>query len=253
MGRLIAIDAGNSEIVAAVYNGDEREAILRTPLDSSWDEWLVSFVDDQREMGEVAIGVASVQQGVSEAIPDLIPDAHRIDATNAKIKLDVEMPGEVGADRIANAYGANFLHKGENCIIVDVGSAISFDAIKEGAFIGGAIAPGLTMMAHSLHSGTSLLPYIEVHRPREKISRSTTGNLTLGIYSMALGGIARTLDVMKEELPDAVTIATGGSIGELGDSELAEDLSQIVDHLEPELTLIGIREILSDFLDSEGA
>jgi type III pantothenate kinase len=151
------------------------------------------------------------------------------------IRLDVDEPERVGADRVANALGAHLAYPGP-AIVVDFGTATTFDVIADdGAFLGGAIAPGVEAAAASLFSRTALLPRIAFGFPDSVIGRTTVENLQIGLYH----GAALMVDGLVERIraewePSARVVATGG---------LAERFAgrcASVDVVDPDLTLKGI-------------
>lgn len=151
------------------------------------------------------------------------------------IRLAVEEPERVGADRVANALGAHLAYPGP-AIVVDFGTATTFDVVDDdGAFLGGVIAPGIEAAAASLFSRTALLPRIALAFPESAIGRTTVENLQIGIYHGATlqvdGLVAR---IRAEWEPGARVIATGGLAGQLAPHCVS------VDVVDPDLTLKGI-------------
>lgn len=151
------------------------------------------------------------------------------------IRLDVEVPGEVGADRIANTLAAHLAHPGP-AIVVDLGTATNLDVVSaDGAFLGGIIAPGIEMQAASLPAGTALLPRVAVDFPPTFIGRSTATNMQIGVYHGATVLIDGFVERIREEWEsDARVIATGGLAGPIA----ARCAS--VDRVDPDLTLKGV-------------
>jgi type III pantothenate kinase len=151
------------------------------------------------------------------------------------IRLAVDEPARVGADRVANALGAHLEYPGP-AIVIDFGTATTFDVVADdGAFLGGAIAPGIEAAAASLFSRTALLPRIALGFPASSIGRTTVENLQIGVYHgatvMVDGLVAR---IRAEWEPGARVIATGGLA-----AQLAPHCGS-VDVVDPDLTLKGI-------------
>ena len=151
------------------------------------------------------------------------------------IRLAVEEPDRVGADRVANALGAHLAYPGP-AIVIDFGTATTFDVVaSDGAFLGGAIAPGIEAAAASLFSRTALLPRIALRFPESSIGRTTVENLQIGVYLgatvMVDGLVAR---IRAEWEPGARVIATGGLAGQLAPH------CESVDVVDADLTLKGI-------------
>jgi type III pantothenate kinase len=147
-----------------------------------------------------------------------------------------EAPREVGADRIVNAVAAFELYGGP-CIVVDFGTATTFDAISaRGEYLGGAICPGITISAEALFQRAAKLPRVDIARPKMVIGRTTVTSMQAGLYYGYLGLVEGLVARMRDELGGSPqVIATGGQAGLL----LAG--SSLVDHLDPWLTLIGLR------------
>jgi type III pantothenate kinase len=144
-------------------------------------------------------------------------------------------PKEVGPDRIANAVGAYDLYGGP-CVVVDMGTATTFDAIsKDGEYLGGAIAPGLAISLDALFHHAAALRRVELVEPRSVIGKSTVESIQSG----TLYGFAAQVDGMCErfqaELGPSAVVATGGLC------EIIAPLSKSIEHHEPWLTLHGLR------------
>lgn len=144
-------------------------------------------------------------------------------------------PKEVGADRVANAVGAFDLYGGP-CVVVDLGTATTFDAISAaGEYLGGAITPGVAISLEALFQHAAALRRVELVAPRAAIGRSTAESIQSGtLYGFAaqVDGLCRRI---ATELGPATVVATGGL------SELVAPHAELIDHVEPWLTLHGLR------------
>jgi type III pantothenate kinase len=152
------------------------------------------------------------------------------------IKLDVEEPMSVGADRIVNTLAARELYH-RDTIVVDLGTATTFDCItKEGVFKGGVISPGLLTGIDWLASRTAKLPRVELTPPPAVIGRRTETCIQSGIFYQAIDSIDGMVQRLREEWdrPDAYVVATGGFANTIG-PHLAT-----IDRIEPFLTLFGL-------------
>jgi type III pantothenate kinase len=171
----------------------------------------------------------------------LEPGAH----TGMPIRYD--NPREVGADRIANAVGAFDLHGGP-AIVVDLGTATTFDAIsREGEYLGGAISPGIEISMEALFAHAAALPKVELIEPRNVIGRSTVESMKSGAvygYAALVDGLCRRFE---DELGPSKIIATGGLSG------LITHLSQAIRFHEPWLTLHGLRLVYGRNVDGTEA
>jgi len=150
-----------------------------------------------------------------------------------------ENPQEVGADRIVNGVAA-FERFKSAIIVVDFGTATTFDAISsKGEYMGGAIAPGLSISAEALFERAARLPRVDIRRPPKVIGRNTIHSLQSGLFHGYIALVQGILDRMRQEMGEKVrTIGTGGLI-----AALEAELRAVLDDLDPNLTLEGLRII----------
>ena len=226
---LLAIDIGNTNVTLGLVEGGALIATRRagTPRTTTTDEMellLVGLVGlDGRSLDAVtAVAVASV-------VPALTTMAERVAARRGigvlvatagtvPLAIRVERPGEVGPDRLVNALAAQRLY-GTPAVVVDLGTATTFDCVgPDGAYVGGAIAPGLELGLEALAARTARLPRIELRTPDRAIGRDTVSAMQsgaiLGYQALATGLLARMRAELAEQAgvaPEAVhTILTGG-------------------------------------------
>lgn len=198
--RLGVIDVGNSRTKRAVFDGSR----LR-PFSGTVEGWI-----------GVRVGKGSVPKGTRLLGRDFPP----------LVQNRALHPETVGADRLAQASAA-WARTGKACVVVSMGTAITIDVInRRGDFVGGLIAPGLRLMARSLHEHTALLPEIEPVRMRSPLGRHTEDAIRAGV-SFAAEGLIR----------GAVSRAQGRVFGTGGDAPLYRDL---FDLLVPDLALEGV-------------
>ena len=154
------------------------------------------------------------------------------------VSIHMDNPREVGPDRIANAAAAHHLYTGPT-IIVDVGTATTFDVVsKEGAFMGGAIATGINTVAEALFRRTAALPRVELVAPKRAIGTNTITAMQSGIVFGYTGLIEGIVARIQRELDEkAKVVATGGY------AELMATETDVIDIINPHLTLIGLRLI----------
>jgi type III pantothenate kinase len=269
MSVLLAIDVGNTETVIGLFSlgpGDEpppgaRPAPPVTPEPAGLSHhWRLSTVDDRTEdehallvselldldgmdVSEVVSGIA-----VTSSVPRVTTALRRMASRWFDVPCVVLEPGvrsgmpilydnpkEVGADRIANAIGAFDLYGGP-CIVVDLGTATTFDAISDhGEYLGGAIAPGIAISMDALFHHAAALRRVELVEPRNVIGKSTVESIQSGVlygYAEQVDGMCRRF---MEELGRSAVVATGGL------AEVVAPLSAAVEHREPWLTLHGLR------------
>jgi type III pantothenate kinase len=160
------------------------------------------------------------------------------DRTDTGLRICYDNPHEVGADRIVNGVAA-FQKYGGPCVIVDLGTAITFDAISANAeYLGGIICPGLGIAVEGLFLKAARLPMVDVRQPEKLIGTNTVGSIQSGLYYGAIGmidGIAERL--IAEMGPDTHVVATGGQ------AHLLTSGSRYLKTLDEDLTLEGLQMI----------
>jgi type III pantothenate kinase len=250
MMRLVA-DVGNTETVVGLFpeGSLEPEGHWRyaTPLPRTSDELallLRSFLmaggfDPTKVTGAVVGSVVPAQtELLRAALGGLIPGEVRVlsSADELPIRLDVDSPRTVGADRIANTLAAAHLY-GRDTIVVDLGTATTYDCITaDGVFLGGVIAPGLQAGQEWLGGRTAMLPRVELARPERVIGRRTETCLQSGIFYSAVDAVDGIVGRIRDEWerPEVLVVATGGYAGVLAPH------SRTVEKVEPWLTLVGL-------------
>jgi len=248
---LLAIDVGNTNITLGFWDGSvwRKQWRLRTVHDKTVDEYGV-YLETLLRFAELSNQVTATV--LSSVVPPLTGTFINVCKdylgrqplmvnyqTDTGIRIVTDNPAEVGADRIVNAVAAYHLHKG-NSIIIDMGTATTFDAISEAAELHGvAIAPGLGLAAGALSSHAAQLGTVALEAPPKAIGKNTIhamqSGLIFGYAALIDGMVAR----FKTELddPNAMVIGTGGLITRITPHATSINL------VEPWLTLIGLREI----------
>jgi len=159
-------------------------------------------------------------------------------AKNSGMPVRYDPPSDVGADRIVNGVAA-FERYGGPCVVVDFGTATTFDAIsREGEYLGGVICPGVQVSAEALFARAARLPRVEISRPEKVVGTSTVASIQSGLYFGYVGLVDGILRRMIAELGEGTrVIATGGLASLIGKGT---DLIEVID---PDLTLEGLRLI----------
>ena len=154
------------------------------------------------------------------------------------VRIRFDNPREVGSDRIVNAAAANSLYS-KPVIVVAMGTATVFDTLsKEGDYLGGAVAPGIAIAAEALFTRTAALPRVELVRPQHVIGTSTVSAIQSGLIYGYAGLIEGIVTRIQEELGEKATVvATGGY------AEMIARETKVIDKVNPDLTLIGLRPI----------
>lgn len=251
---LLAVDVGNTNLTIGLVRDGRVAAVRRaaTPGGASADELellLAGLVglDDASLDGLTAVACASVVPSLTAALE--VVSARRglpclvAGAGTVPIAIRVDRPSEVGADRLVNALAAQRLH-GAPAVVVDFGTATTVDAIAaDGAYVGGAIAPGLELGLEALAARTAKLPRIELRAPDRAIGRDTVSAMqagaVLGHQALAAGLLAR----VRRELADGAGIPPGDVrailTGGLSAAPWVRGLEGI-DAIDPDLTLKGL-------------
>ena len=249
---ILVCDVGNSETTLGVYEEDTLRAHWRimTDVPRTADEFGLLLrqilIDDGINPTHIAgAAIASVVPRVTAPLvtacktwlqerPVVVVDGR----SELPIKLDVEEPLTVGADRIVNTLAASRLFK-RDAIVVDLGTATTFDCITaDGVFLGGVIAPGVLVMLETLVRRTAKLPATELVLPKHVIGRRTEECIRAGVMYGAADSIDGLVRRIKGEWPRPAmpfVIATGGL------SETFEPLCRELDQIDPYLTLRGLQ------------
>lgn len=244
---LLAIDVGNTQLVAGVWDGASWRAVWRrgTVLSETEDElaaWLKSMFDlaslPFRVEGVVVGSVAPALNAALErmAVKWLGVAAVFLEAgPELGLSVQYDPPTAVGADRIANALAAR-ASLSAPIVIVDFGTATTFDAIsRDGSYVGGAIMPGIEIATKALVGMTAKLPQFELRVPERAIGRNTIESLQAGTMLGYAGAIDVVIAKMEQELGgNATAIATGGLGG------LFIGVCQRLAQYLPNLTLDGL-------------
>ena len=248
---LLAVDIGNTNITVGIFQGEKLRATWRLAPDVNRlaDEYGVLMMSLLSQEG---LSKSDVDAAVmSSVVPDLEPVFEQacgryfnvtplVVGTGVRTGLRIlyDSPRDVGADRVADAVAAIHLY-GPPLVLVDLGTAAVFDAIsKEGDYLGGAIAPGLTIAAEALFRRAAKLYRVELARPKTAIGRNTVGAVQAGLIFGYVGLIEGIVARFKEELGgEAKVVATGGW------AELLAPETTVIDVVDPNLTLTGLRII----------
>lgn len=250
---LLAIDIGNTNITLGVWNGRSwpHKWRLLTNQGKTADEYGIELKALLRDVGLVAsiddVIMASVVPALSLTFSQVSETYLRLPLLEVSISLDLGLairtddPSAVGADRLVNAVAASHLYAGPS-IIIDMGTATKFDVVAaDRAFLGGVIAPGLGLAADALSSRAAKLSHVALEAPPQTIGRNTVHAMQSGLifgYVSLIEGIVQRL---RREHPDQdqplTILGTGGLI------DLITPHTNIIDYVDPWLTLTGLRLI----------
>lgn len=250
----LCLDAGNSQLFGGIYHNNE--IILRfrkrSGRGSSSDEFGIFLINvmtanglDPKEVREIAI--CSVVPEMNYSLINACEKYFKINPFFLKagiksgLQIKYKNPVEVGADRIATAIAGIEKHPGRNLIVVDLGTATTFDAVTANKeYLGGAIVPGIRISMETLEERTAKLPKVEILKPQEVCGRSTVESIQSGLYYGTLGILRElsyqfTKNCFNGDTP--LIIGTGGF------STLYKD-TDFFDEIYPNLVLEGIYKAL---------
>ena len=245
---LLVLDVGNTNTVVGLFAGADLVSHWRlsTQADRTADEvgmWLRQLLAwqgvDPRELVGVAVG--SVVPPMDPRLRDGIlryldlPAFFIEPGIRTGMPLRVDAPQELGADRLCDAVAAYEMYGGP-CVVIDFGTAVTWEVVSaDGEYLGGAIAPGPGVTSEALASRTAKLPRVALAPPPRVIGKGTVDSIQSGLFYGYLGLVEGVTTRILAELGEAEVIATGG---------FADDISRhtaIIRHVEPDLTLYGLR------------
>jgi len=249
---LLAIEQGNTNTLFAVHDGESWVARWRagTEPTRTADEYAV-WLGHLLAMGGMtfsAFDACIVSSVVPQSIFNLRNLSRRYlnvepmivgETVDLGIEVRIQKPSEAGADRLVNAIGAHITYGGA-LLVVDSGTATTFDVVAEdGAFEGGAIAPGINLSMQALHEAAARLPRIAIRKPSHVIGTDTVEAMQAGVFwgyvSLIEGLVAR----MKAEFGRPMAVVGTGGV-----ASLFEGATDAIDHFDPDITLIGLLEIV---------
>jgi type III pantothenate kinase len=246
---LLAIDAGNSNLKFGVFRGVDLVANWRLITDHSKTaqeqgaELLHLFeltgIDPK---GIEGVAIASVVPPLNEALILMVQECFGLTplfvdhTSDTGLKILYDSPSQLGADRIVDAVAAVAKY-GAPCIVVDFGTATTFNAVNAAReYLGGVIAPGVVISAEALFSRTSQLPRVEIKQPEKVIATSTFEAIQSGLYYGYVGLVDRVLEKMIAEMDSTPrVIATGGMARPIAAA------SRFIESVDMTLTLDGLR------------
>lgn len=242
---LLTVDIGNTSIKVGVFEDNAllEEFRIASDKDLSQDEYEVLLKTLLKPFKITGCIIGSVVEELNEKFKRAVKNVFNIDAMfltneiNIGLKIKLQNPKEAGADRIANACAA-YINYDKPCIVIDFGTAISFDIVNsDGEFIGGVIAPGLKLQMNALNKFTSKLPKIEVAISPTAIGNNTTDAILSGVIRGTACMIDGLIKQCEAELGEkAVILATGGYSG-----LISNYLEKPFDYINPTLTLEGLK------------
>jgi type III pantothenate kinase len=245
---LLAIDAGNTNIVFAVHDGEniraEWRAVTKTARTSDeYAVWLSQLLTLE------GLSFADLTDAIiATVVPATLFDLRALCRTYLKcepiiidstldlgIGINADRPSAVGVDRLCNAVAAHERYKGA-VIVVDFGTTTNFDIVAEnGDFDGSVLAPGANLSVEALHQAAAMLPRVAIHRVQKVIGRDTVPAMQSGIYWGYVGLIGGLIERIKAEYGRPMTVVGTGGLAHLFKPDIPA-----IDHIDPDLTVRGI-------------
>ena len=248
---LLVIDVGNTNTVLGVFEGKKLRVQWRltTSRAQTADEYGILtrnlfLLEGLKPEAVGAIMIASVVPPLNGILKEMTAKYFGMEAvflgpgTRTGMAIHYDPPHDVGADRIANSVGA-FVKYGGPCIVVDFGTAITFDVVSEqGDYLGGVIAPGIGIASEALFQRAARLPRVEIREPQKVIGGNTVSSMQAGLFYGAVGMMDGILDRLCAQLGATPhVVATGGQ------AELVSAASKYKPPVDAALTLEGMRII----------
>ncbi len=220
----LIIDIGNTNIVFAVMSNSNVSNKWRvsTDVNRTSDEyflWLSNILKKKNDLKNIVIGsvVPEITNKIKEACSNYFNKKVFIinEDININFPVDVENEAEVGTDRLVNSLAAWNIYQ-EPCIIIDFGTATTFDIVdKKGKYVGGLICPGINLSLNTLHSAAARLPRIALTKPKYIIGKTTVDAMTSGIYFGYVGLIKYIIEQITKELSYKTKIILTGGLANL--------------------------------------
>ncbi|WP_066871051.1 type III pantothenate kinase [Clostridium mediterraneense] len=250
---ILLIDAGNTNIVLGLSKNDDYIASWRISTDANKtsDEYSIQimqlFSQSNLNPEEVeGIIISSVVPNIMHSIENMVIKCFKKEpivigpGIKTGINIRYDNPREVGADRIVNAVAAYEKNK-RALIVIDFGTATTYCAITErGDYLGGNICPGIKISSEALYERAAKLPRVELEKPNTLICKNTVTSMQAGIIYGYIGQVEYIVRRMKKEMmnlgeAEPYVIATGGL------AKLISDGTDVIDNIEPRLTLEGLK------------
>lgn len=246
---LLTIDSGNTNCVFAVFDGERCAGVWRSASDARrtadehavWLSHLMALKGVTPENISSAI-VANVVPATMYTLKTLCRKYFNCDplvvgdeGVQLGIKIAVDRPEEVGADRLVNSVAVKVAGQAP-AIVIDFGTATTFDVVDaNGDYLGGAIAPGINLSLEALHMAAAKLPRVEIRKPRQVIGKSTVPAIQSGVFWGYVGMIEGLVARIKKEYGKPMTVVATGGL-----APLFADLTDTIQLIDPDLTLRGL-------------
>lgn len=248
---LLAIDVGNTNTVFAVLEGMEIRGEWRIATNDvrTADEYMV-WLSQLMQLNNIApaqITGTIIATVVPQALFDIRTLCRKYfqseplvvgENVDIGLKINLERPEQVGADRLVTAVAAHKAYPG-NLIVIDFGTATTFDVVSEnGDYEGGVIAPGVNLSLQALHAAAAKLPHIAVRRPDAVTGKDTVSAMLSGVYWGYIGLVEGIVSRLKAEFGKPMTVVSTGGLG-----HLLRHGTPVIEHFDGDLTIKGLAQI----------
>lgn len=240
----LILDIGNTNIVMAVFDGEKirKKWRISSFLNRTKDEyilWLNYIVSKKYKFDDIIMGsvVPDITQELKVALTDFFKIKPFVIAEDIKVNFptELEVPSEIGTDRIVNALCAWRLYK-KPSVIIDFGTATTFDVVgHKGIYLGGVIAPGVNLSINTLHSAAARLPRIAITKQTKAIGKNTVSAMSSGIYWGYIGLIKNIIKKIEGELNYKMLVLATGGLSDLFIDEVSKNII-----VNKDLTLRGL-------------
>lgn len=248
---IIVVDIGNTNITIGLYQDDTiiGQYRLTTKLQRTSDEYgfmIQSFLTASnvttKQIKDVIISsvVPKVNYSFINSIKKYLNIEPLIVGPGIKtgIRVKIDDPKTLGADRLVDAVGAYYIYGGP-CLVIDFGTATTFDVINEdGEFIGGSTAPGIGITASALSMQAAKLPEVEIDQPKTSIAKNTVDSMQAGIMYGYIGLTEKIISQIKKEFKSELKVISTGGLGRMVFNE-----TDMIDTYDPDLTFKGLKLI----------
>ncbi len=240
----VVIDMGNSRMKVALFVDGRLDGVLN--FSNEANKKVMSLIEEADAKRAILSNVGKVKEPLLRSLRENLVFLHLNSRTPIPVSLDYQTPQTLGTDRVANAVSAAKFYPNTNVLIIDFGTCIKYDLVREDqTFLGGAISPGLDMRFHGMHKMTGRLPRIKEWKEKEMIwpGKNTRGSMVSGVLQGIEAEIVHYMAQANERFDDLKVIATGGDFG------FFEKAFKNIIFAHPYLTLTGLHEILRFNMD----
>lgn len=235
----VVIDVGNTRMKVALFTDSKLDGVLSVSNKST--KKVLDVIDESSASRAIMSNVSKLKAGLLDGLDQRLEFILMTSKIKVPVKIDYKSVSTLGTDRLANAVFASKFYHQRNVLVIDFGTCIKYDLIREdGTYLGGAIAPGLQMRFKSMSKMTKRLPLIESWRNSEKVwpGNTTRGSMVAGVMQGVEAEILHYIEEGNNRYDNLVVVATGG------DFTYFEKAFKNIIFADPYLTLRGLHEIL---------